>query len=216
MPLLGDGKKQKLRSNNMPNHRENIKSNGEEKQMPEKNPRKKCRKQKATMNWEAWGPLFLCIGEGFSEHEKKMNTNITSTRTPTQTLGIKIQTLMRLYHSFIRLLMLLEMFLQARYGKKRQQTYNMLLFIHPCVWGYIFCEVFIFLLTSCLLEKKRKFTHFSAFNLFCLWHSLLVDVFAVRLRHHRWGFFSFPMFKDSKGSPDTMWWSLAKKKRSSE
>lgn len=101
--------------------------------------------------------LFLCIGEGFSEHEKKMNTNITSTRTPTHTLGIKIQTLMRLlYHSFIRLLMLLEMFLQARYGKKRQQTYNMLLFIHPCVWEYIFCEVFIFLLTSCLLEKKEN------------------------------------------------------------
>lgn len=140
-----------------------------------------------------------------------MNTNITSTRTPTQTLRIKIQTLLRLYHSFIRLLMLLEMFLQARYCKKWQQTYSMLLFIHPCVLGYIFCEVFIFLLTSCLL-KKRTFTHFSAFNLFCLWPSLLVDVFAVRRRHHRWGFFSFTMFKDSKGSPDTMW-SMAKKKR---
>lgn len=100
------------------------------------------------------------LGEGFSEHEKKMNTNITSTRTPTQTLGIKIQTQLRLYHSFIRLLMLLEMFLQARYGKKRQQTYNMLLFIHPCVWGYIFCEVFIFLLTSCLLEKKKIYSFF--------------------------------------------------------
>lgn len=129
---------------------------GKKNKCQKKKSEKKCRKQKATMNWEAWGPLFLCIGEGFSEHEKKMNTNITSTRTPTQTLGIKIQTLMRLYHSFIRLLMLLEMFLQARYGKKRQQTYNMLLFIHPCVWGYIFCEVFIFLLTSCLLKKKEN------------------------------------------------------------
>lgn len=133
---------------------------GKKNKCQKKKSEKKCRKQKATMNWEARGPLFLCIGEGFSEHEKKMNTNITSTRTPTQTLGIKIQTLVRLYHSFIRLLMLLEMFLQARYGKKRQQTYNMLLSIHPCVWEYIFCEVFIFLLTSCLLEKKKIYSFF--------------------------------------------------------